>query len=524
MKRLSLPICMFACGLAVCAQLFAQARSAPRTIVADMQAVAGPRDLFWQDCVGADHGPLMLRKPNQRQLRMVHEELGFRYVRFHGIFTHTHVYHEDNGRPVYDFSEVDAIYAAVLRAGMKPFVEISFMPRALATGRTTIFYWKANGSPPEDYGKWTGLVTAFIRNLESRFGKSEVESWRFEVWNEPNLDGFWTHGDEQSYFHLYDVTARAIKAVDPTLPVGGPATAGAAWIPQFLAHTRAAGSPVDFITTHTYGVRSGFLDAKGQSDNELSTDPGAIVDDVVEVRRQVTAAGRPTIPVYFTEWSTSYSPRDPIHDAYLSAPYILEKLKKVEGVVQAMSYWTYTDLFEEAGPPPSSFQGGFGLVNREGIRKSAFFAYRYLDELGREELRDSDPESWLTRDGQSFSGLIWNYTPPHQTIGDRTYFRELHPSKALPPVRLAVSSLAPGKYRLRIFRTGYRANDAYSQYIDWGLPANLSAKQISFLQRLTRDAPQTSVIVHVGSSGMFHGQIPIRTNDIILVKLTRLAK
>jgi xylan 1,4-beta-xylosidase len=523
MKRLALPICIFASGLALLAQLPAQARSAPRTIVADMRAVTGPRDLFWQDCVGADHGPLMLRKPNQLQLRMVHDELGFRYVRFHGIFTHTHVYREDDGRPVYDFSEVDAIYAAVLHAGMKPFVEISFMPEALATGRKTIFYWKANGSPPKDYGKWGGLVTAFIRNLESRFGKAEVESWRFEVWNEPNLDGFWTHGDQQAYFHLYDVTARAIKAVDPALQVGGPATAGAAWIPQFLEHARAAGSPVDFITTHTYGVRSGFLDANGQSDNELSTDPGAIVDDVLNVRRQVAAAGRPTIPVYFTEWSTSYSPRDPIHDAYLSAPYILEKLKRVQGAVQSMSYWTYTDLFEEAGPPPSSFQGGFGLVNREGIRKSAFFAYRYLDELGPDELRDADPESWLTRDGRSFSGLIWNYTPPHQTIGDRTYFRELHPAKALPPVRLAVSSLTPGKYRLTLFRTGYRANDAYSQYIEWGLPTNLNAKQIALLQRLTRDAPETSTVVHVGSSGTFRRQIPIRTNDIILVKLTRLA-
>jgi xylan 1,4-beta-xylosidase len=487
-----------------------------------MRAVQGPRDLFWQDCVGADHGPLMLRPANQLQLRMVQREIGFKYVRFHGILTHTHVYRESHGAPVYDFSEVDAIYAAVLAAGMKPFVEISFMPQALASGRKTIFYWTANGSPPTDYGKWAALTTAFARNLETRFGRTEVESWRFEVWNEPNLDGFWTHGDQQAYFHLYDVTARAIKAVDPALRVGGPATAGAAWIPQFLDHAHAAGSPVDFITTHAYGVEGGFLDANGKSDVELSKDPGAIVNDVLNVRRQVSAAGRPAIPVYFTEWSTSYNPRDPIHDAYLSAPYILEKLKRVQGAVQAMSYWTYTDLFEEAGPPPTSFQGGFGLVNREGIRKSAFFAYRYLDELGREALRDSDPESWLTRDGGSFSGLIWNYTPPHQSVGDRTYFRELHPSRSLPAIRLVVSSLHPGTYRLSVFRTGYRSNDAYSRYIDWGLPANLTARQIAILQHLTRDLPETSVAVRVDSSGVFRRQIPIRTNDIILVKLTRV--
>jgi len=522
-KKLALPLRILLSAPAFFFALYpAHAHSASRTIVADMRAGEGPRDLFWQDCVGADHGPLMLRSANEAQLRMVHRELGFKYVRFHGIFTHTHVYRQENGKPVYDFSEIDAIYSAVLRAGMKPFVEISFMPDALATGQKTIFYWKANGSPPKSYRAWGALVTAFIRNLESRFGRAEVASWRFEVWNEPNLDGFWTNGDQQAYFHLYDITARAVKAVDPSLQVGGPATAGAAWIPAFLNHARAAGSPVDFITTHSYGVDGGFLDANGQSDVELSKDPRSIVNDVLKVRREVTAAARPTIPVYFTEWSTSYNPRDPIHDAYLSAPFILQKLKEVQGAVQEMSYWTYTDLFEEAGPPPSSFQGGFGLVNREGIRKSAFFAYKYLYELGPVALRDTDAESWLSRGGQDFSGLIWNYTPPHQTVGDRSYFRELHPSKALPPIRLVVSSLRPGEYRLSVFRTGYRANDAYSQYIDWGLPTDLTAKQIAILQGLTRDTPATSITLHVGSSGEFRRRIPIRTNDIILVKLTRL--
>jgi len=498
----------------------AQAHSAPRSIVADMRDIAGTRDLFWQDCVGADHGPLMLRSTNEAQLRMIHRETGFKYVRFHGIFTHTHVYREVDGKAVYDFSEIDAIYEAVLRAGMKPFVEISFMPSSLATGRKTIFYYTANGSPPKDYGKWSDLVTAFIRNLESRFGKAEVESWRFEVWNEPNLDGFWTHGDQAAYFHLYDVTARAVKDVDPALQVGGPATAGAAWIPEFLTHARTARVPVDFITTHTYGVNGGFLDAKGQADVELARDARAIVSDVWKVRRQVDDAGRARLPVYFTEWSTSYNPRDPVHDAYLSAAYILEKLKRVQGAVQAMSYWTYSDLFEEAGPPPSSFHGGFGLVNREGIRKSAFFAYKYLDELGPDVLRDSDPESWLTRSGGSFAGLIWNYAPPRQTVGDRSYFRELHPARPLPPVNLEVSDLRPGTYTLTIFRTGYGANDAYSQYIRWGLPTDLTRRRIALLQQLTRDTPETSITIHIGAKGEFDRQIPMRTNDVVLIKLS----
>ena len=476
--------------VSVCAALLAAAmlptpagaRPADRKIAADMADVQGARDMAWQDCVGADHPGILLRKDNLAQLRLAHDELGFKYIRFHGIFADDmDVYREVKGAPVYDFDKVDAVYDAILRIGMKPFVEISFMPHDLASSDKTIFYWKANGSPPKDWNKWAGLITAFVRNLEARFGKAEVESWRFEVWNEPNLDGFWTGGNQQAYFKLYDTTVKAIKAVDPALPVGGPATAGAAWIPEFLAHAKAAGVPVDFVTTHTYGVHGGFLDENGQGDNKLDTNAGSIVDDVLKVRRQVDASAMPHLPVYFTEWNSSYSPRDPIHDTYLNAAFILDKLKGVDGAVQSMSYWTYTDLFEEAGPPPSSFHGGFGLINREGIRKAAFFAYRYLDELGPQVLRDRDADSWLTRDGGNFAGLIWNYTIPDQTESDRPYFRKLHPATPLPPVDLTVSSLKPGAYRLQLYRTGYKANDAYSQYIAWGLPTNLTPAQIATL-------------------------------------------
>lgn len=500
-----------------------QAQPAQRSIVADMTNVQGARDMFWEDCVGADHPGILLRKDNLAHLRLAHDELGFKYIRFHGIFhDDMEAYREVNGKPVYNFDKIDAVYDAILKTGMKPFVEIGFMPHDLASGEKTIFYWKANGSPPKDYRKWSDFISAFARHLEARFGKSEVASWRFEVWNEPNLDGFWTDGNQKEYFRLYDATVKAIKAVDPALAVGGPSTAGAAWVPEFLAHAKAVGVPVDFITTHTYGVRGGFLDENGEGDNKLAPEAGSIVDDVLNVRHQVDASSTPNLPVHFTEWSTSYNPRDPIHDAYLSAAFLLEKLKKTEGAVQSMSYWTYTDLFEEAGPPPSSFHGGFGLINREGIRKAAFFAYKYLNELGPQALRDSDAESWLTRDGGNFAGLIWNYTTPDQKESNRPYFRKLHPATPLTPVDLSVSKLQPGKYRLMVYRTGFKANDAYSQYIEWGMPKDLSAGQIATLQQLSSDVPESEDEVTVGSDGIFHRTLTIRTNDVILVKLKKL--
>lgn len=502
----------------------ALAQEPPRRLVADMTKVDGPRDMAWQDCVGSGHAGLLLRSANQQQLRLVHRETGFNYIRFHGIFADdTDVYHEVDGKPVYDFSKTDAVYDVILKSGMRPLVEVGFMPGPLASDTKTIFYWKGNGNPPKDWDKWSGLITAFARHLERRFGAAEVRKWRFEIWNEPNLDGFWKDGNQEAYFKLYDVTANAIKGVDPALKVGGPATAGAAWVPEFLAHAKTAGVPVDFVTTHTYGVAGGFLDEKGEGDNKLVADPGSISNDVWNVRKQIQADW-PGLPLYITEWSTSYNPRDPIHDDYLSAAFILDKLKKTEGGAQSMSYWTYTDLFEEAGPPPSSFHGGFGLLNREGIRKAAFFAYKYLNELGPTALAGSDTRSLLTRSKKGFAGLFWDYTTPDQPQSNRPFYRKVRPATPVAPIELKVTHLKPGKYQLHVYRTGFKANDAYTQYIEWGMPTDLTTDQIATLQRLSADRPETDRKISVGANGMLHKTITLRTNDIVLVKLEKLGR
>jgi xylan 1,4-beta-xylosidase len=514
----------FGLAMACVAAITPASAQTERIILADMTKVIGPRDTAWQDCVGADHPGILLRPGNLAQLKLVHDEIGFKYIRFHGIFhDDMEAYRDVNGAPVYNFDKIDAVYDAILKTGMKPFVEIGFMPHDLASGTKTIFYWHGNGSPPKDWGKWADFIAAFTHHMESRFGVAEVQSWRFEIWNEPNLDGFWTDGNQANYFKLYDMTVNAIKAVDPALKVGGPATAGVAWVPDFLAHAKQVGVPVDFVTTHAYGVDGGFLDEKGEGDNKLSPKPGSISDDVWKVRGQIAASAFPRLPLYFTEWSTSYNPRDPIHDDYLSAAFILDKLKKTESGAQSMSYWTYTDLFEEAGPPPSSFHGGFGLVNREGIRKAAFFAYKYLNELGPQALDGGDTRSILTRKGNNFAGLFWDYSTPDQTESNRPFYRKLRPSIPVATVELKVTNLKPGTYRLLVYRTGFKANDAYSRYIEWGMPKDLSAEQIAVLQKLSNDAPETDAMVTVGADGAFRRTLAMRGHDVLLVKLEKRA-
>ncbi len=493
-----------------------------RQVIVDIKDSAGPIDRFFDLSVGSDFPGTLIRDDSQAQLKLAVDELGFRYIRFHAIFHDVlGTVRIEDGKTVFNWSKVDQLYDDLLARHIRPFVELGFTPQALATSENSVFFWHGNTSHPKPEA-WHNLIDAFIRHIEERYGRDEVRTWFFEVWNEPNLSGFWEGGDQKAYFELYDLTAKTIKSTDAALRVGGPSTAGAAWVPEFLAHVKQSGAAVDFVTTHTYGVQGGFLDEDGKSDTKLDPSPDAIIGDVRRVRGQISASPFPGLALYFTEWSTSYTPRDSVHDSYISAPYILTKLKACQGLLQGMSYWTYTDLFEEPGPPTAPFQGGFGLLNPQGIRKPAFFAYKYLHALQGDSIKTSDPQAMLATQDGNVTAVIWDFEQPDQKLSNRSFYTKAVPAHAAAPVQLQIAHLVPNTtYQLQIHRTGYRANDAYSAYIEMGSPKELTTAQIAHLNELTRDLPETGKAVRSGSDGTVDLSIPMNSNDIVLVKLKR---
>ncbi|MBW8844948.1 MAG: cellulase family glycosylhydrolase [Burkholderiales bacterium] len=493
-----------------------------RRIVLDLAQAQQPLDRFFDHCVGADYPGTTYRPDALAQLKTAVDELGFRYLRFHAIFHDVFktVTRDASGKLVFDFTGIDKLYDAMLARRIKPFVELGFTPLALKTSDNKIFYWEGNTSHPEPAG-WVALIDAFIRHLVERYGAAEVHDWYFEVWNEPNLDGFWEKADQKAYFDLYTRTAKAIKAVSPLLRVGGPSTAGAAWVPEFLAHAKVTNTPVDFITTHTYGVDEGFLDEFGKEDRKLSKSPDAIVGDVRRVRKEIEASHLPGLPLFFTEWSTSYNPRDLVHDSYMSAPYVLTKLKQTQGLAQHMSYWVYSDLFEEPGPPDAPFHGGFGLMTREGIRKPVWFAYRYLAALQGKEVPTSDLFTWAATDGDQLQAIVWDWRQPDQTASNRSFFGKPQPARDAGSAIVELRHLSPGRYRLTQHRTGFEVNDAHTAYLKMGSPKNLDAKQLADLQALTTDKPELQRELLVGASGTATVTLKLRSHDVVLLSLQK---
>ncbi len=404
-RRLVLPMLITACWLAAPAP-------AQETLRVDDGAIATAFPHFWERMFGSGHATLAMRESYLDDLRAVKKVTDFDYVRFHGILDDdVGVYSEDQrGNPVYNFTNVDSIYDGLLRNGVRPVVEISFMPKRLAFNPDALhaFWYKPNVSVPKNYTKWDGLVRAFARHLLARYGIGEVAHWYFEVWNEPNIDFWGGVPRQQTYFELYDHTARALKAVDPRLRVGGPATAAAAWVDAFLAHAHAAQVPVDFVSTHGYAddtVMNLF-----HSDQPVPMDE-RVCRAIAMVHRQIRASAFPHLPLLWTEWNVMGAAD--ARDTTYVGPALAETVRGCDGMVKMMSFWTFSDVFEEDGPSPQPFNGMFGLRASGGINKPSYYAFALLHELGHQRLANPAQDAIVTRkkDG-SLAIAVWNLVDP----------------------------------------------------------------------------------------------------------------
>lgn len=369
----------------------------------------------WEHTVGSGHAPMALRADWQAQLRRCHDELGFRHVRFHGWLSDdmgTLIRHSDT--LLYSFFNADQILDFLISIGMRPFVELSFMPTALASGSSTVFRYGANVTPPRDYTQWAALIRKLMAHWVARYGAEEVRTWFFEVWNEPNLKAFWT-GTRQDYVKLYRYTAEAIKDVDQHLRVGGPATAKNEWIEEFLDDCERNNLPVDFVSTHHYPT-----DALGNEEQDTETQlansrRSILREQVQDARRR--ARGK---PLYYTEWNTSSNPRDPRHDEPYAAAFIVKTVMEASGLVEGYSFWTFSDIFDEDYFPSVPFHGGFGLLNLHGIPKPAYRAFELLHRLGTESLLvdglHETVDAWVVRKRDAVTVLLTNHVLPRHRI------------------------------------------------------------------------------------------------------------
>ncbi|MER6556478.1 xylan 1,4-beta-xylosidase [Streptomyces sp. NPDC001027] len=399
----------------------------------------------WRHCVGTGRIELALRRDYQDSLALIQRDIGFRYIRGHGLLSdgmgvHRPYDHEGARRVHHAFTYVDQVVDAYLEAGLRPFVELGFMPYDLASGSQTVFWWRGNVTPPRSYREWAHLVRAVVVHLVDRYGIEEVRTWPIEVWNEPNLPDFWQDADEKAYHRLYEVTAHTVKDVDAGLQVGGPAISPGAddWLERFADFVEQREAPVDFVSKHAY--TSGPSQHVPFGVHQTLGPASDLLDQFATPRRRLAGTRLADLPVHITEFNSSYRPDNLIHDTAFHAAYLAPVLAHGGDLADSFSYWTFSDMFEETGVPTGLFHGGFGLLTHRQVRKPTYHLYAFMARTGPELLARGD-DHLITRhpDGRVMV-LAWApVDPTGETAGP-----DRHELRLSLPVTARNSSGAPG--------------------------------------------------------------------------------
>ena len=488
--------------IAACVQPLA-AQTAPEQVTIDGKGQTTPFPHFWDQMFGSGRAILTLRESYRKDLRAVKQVADFRYVRFHAILhDELGVYNEDeHGNPVYNFAYVDEVYDGLLANGVRPFVEISFMPKKLAFNPDALhpFWYKQNVSPPKSMEAWDALMMHFAQHLVERYGIDEVSQWYFEVWNEPNID-FWNGIPRQeSYFDLYAHTARALKAVSPRLRVGGPATAAADWIGDFLKFAGENHVPLDFVSTHGY--------ADDTVKNLFGTDEDIPMDDrvcraVSKVRGQIKASAMPSLPLFWTEWSVQGM--NGSRDTTFVGPALANTIRECDGEgVNMLSFWTFSDVFEEGGPIPEPFVGGFGLRAKGGLNKPSYYAYGLLRQLG--DARFANPSKNIIATKTADGGLAivaWNLVDPDQPLAQHT----------TRDIEITFQGVSPDA-RVFVARVDDDHGNVLKAYAAMGKPLDPTPAQVEALNRESSlPAPEQT---HLKDGKL---RLDLKANDLVLIK------
>ena len=490
-----------------------------RTIKANLNQAKGKLDRFFSACIGAGRAGEVMRYIPMQQLKKMQSECPFRYIRFHGLFHEEMniVHRNEDGTLSFCFQYVDLLFDSLLEAGIRPIVELGLMPDIMAKDKAYVFWWKMNKSMPSDMREWEMLIEETVRHLTYRYGEDEVKTWYFEVWNEPNHKGFFTeYQNIDAYFALYDTAAKAVKRVNAEYVVGGPATAGMKWIEELITHCKENDIPLDFITSHSYGIKGDF-DPEGNAIVYLPS-----IDKVSnEIRHHGKICHDHGLPLIITEWSSSFSPTDFIHESYYNAPYLLRAVKRSEGYADMFSYWTYTDIFEENGPPTKPFHGGFGLFNVQSIPKPTYYAYCFLSRLGDTELLCDDENAYVCKSDEGVQVLFWNIKGTPEKTDNRKHFSQNLVSPVLPDATVSLDGLEPNaEYTVTRETIGYKMGDAYTAYLEMKLTELPTREETAYL--IEKAKPEkTSFTVKADENGTLAFAVSQTENEADLLVIEK---
>ncbi len=490
----------------------------------------------WRKLLTIGKAKDLLNPVIKEQLRMVQQEIGFAYLRFHGIFDDEMMIYQENlaGNPVFHFDLLDQVLDFLSEIGLKPFVELSFMPTRLARDKHTVFSHRPSCiSMPKDMDKWCLLVRNTILHCMDRYG-AQVEEWYFEFWNEPDMTGLFWYDTKEDYFSFYDHTYRTIKSISPSLRIGGPAICNlpdvSEWLSPYFEYCKTHDCLPDFFTFHCYLLNSGVAEInrsfyQGVNHVVLSRDPDYLKNSLQRLKELVSPYHYHADKLHMTEWNASPSHRDLSRDTLFMASYIVKNIVENMDAVASFGYWTITDYIEEVPLPEECFHGGLGVITANGIKKAGYHAFVFLSRLGCEKI-SSGPGYYVTRSAGGYQILLYNYchydplycSMDHSGISTRDRYG-IYQNKSNKLLQLTLTGLPGSSYRIREQTVSPSQGSVFDTWADMGYPEPLSKEHITYLQ--SKSIPHYREMIEF-IEGSYHLERLLAPHEIKLIEINAL--
>ncbi len=431
----------------------------------------------------------ILLAPIQDMLRIIQREIGFQYIKFHGILSDDMiVYDEDEaGTPAYCFTYVDMVTDFLVSIGLKPLIQLSFMPRALAeTPERIRFYSPMIMGVPKDWNKWEALVHALTMHFLERYGKHEVEQWLFSPWNEPDTDlSMYGFEKVEDFYELHRRSFRAVKSCDRNLRFGG-----ASLQPLFHEENNFGRKYFqwcmendcrpDFFNINYYDLDVSHYPDRNIWENvannylRLSVAPDSLAHFIDTLKRRIRADGLEKLPVFMTEWNSTALHDDLVSDTCFKSVYIVKNVLENYNKLDSLGYWLLSDLHGEYRASPQLFHGGLGLFTYNGIKKPGYYAYLFLSRMGTEVLKKGDGY-FVTRSEKGFQIMLYYYVhftelyamgePFDMTFTDRyTPF----PENRKKQMTIHLTGMKNGDYRLKERWVNRNSGSCFDQWVKMG--------------------------------------------------------
>jgi xylan 1,4-beta-xylosidase len=471
----------------------------------------GPRSVFrhtWEGVINVDQFRWMVRRDMQEQLELARDELRAKHVRAVGMFDdEMRVFRPSPGSfmgyepkdPRTNWQTVDYVIDSLLDRGLHPMFTTSFIPSAMASGPVTVFTTKAHTSPPRDWQQWSAFVSESVRHAIDRYSLEIVRQWYFEVWNEPNLAGWFWGGTKAEFFQLWETTFHAIKSVDATLRIGGPSTARAEWLEELLTLGAKRDCTPDYLVTHIYNNDSAAHDPlapfSGAQVDKNSTSPNfaaGCIRGVRELLQRSSYRGE----VHWNEWGRSFHGVDPRRELPSEAAFIARFLADVSQEADVFAYWCLSDIYDQVGYGREAFFGGYGLLSLQGLRKPAYHVFQLLAELGHQRLVRIEHEGA----DSMLNAIVTPPEPNSQRAHVLVYAYDHADDAARRSVEVSVQ-LPQQSRPVALHRVDSTENNVVARWRELGAPVYLSREQTKALAAenpLQRSATPIRVSSHEG--------------------------